>query len=321
MAETVIYDPASQHAGDNGLLPYALMANGGFGGFGNNAWPLLFAMNGGGFGGFGGWGGAGLGGGVLGFILGALVGNGNLFGGGMGSGSGAAGFLSNQINGDNGRELIMNAIQGTDADVRLLATTLNADVNEVRSAISVLNNGLTALAGQLGLSGQQIINSIQAGNASLAHQLCECCCNMRQQVMEQGYQNQIATLNQTNQLGNAITGNGQRIVDSIADLKTTTVKEFCDARERDMQNEINSKNEIISTLKGQIDNANQTSQILASVNALVAPIAAKVTEIEGKIPNTVPVQWPQLTAVNTTPYVSGGIYGSGLGFGGGFVNF
>ena len=86
-----------------------------------------------------------------------------------------------------------------------------------------------------------------------------------------------------------------------------------------MQNEINTKNEIISTLKGQIDNANQTSQILASVNSLVAPIAAKVTEIESKIPNTVPVQWPQLTAVNTTPYVSGGYYGAGFGFNNGVV--
>lgn len=55
MAEsTVIYDPG-QNQGNN-MLPWAMMANGGFGGLGN-AWPLLL-MNGGGFGGFGGFGGA-----------------------------------------------------------------------------------------------------------------------------------------------------------------------------------------------------------------------------------------------------------------------
>jgi hypothetical protein len=39
------------------------------------------------------------------------------------------------------------------------------------------------------MSGQQVINSVQAGNAALSQQLCNCCC-----------ENRVAVLNQTNAL-------------------------------------------------------------------------------------------------------------------------
>ena len=312
MADTVIYDPSSQNQGMNGALPWLLAGQNGFGNM-NGAWPLLLA--GGGFGGFGGVGGAGLGAGILGFLLGALLNNNNGFGGGLfggGNGSGAA-FLSSQISGDTGRELIMNAINGTDADVRLLATTLNADVNEVRSALSTLQLAIQNVGAQVGMTGLQVINAIQGGNADLSHQLCECCCNMRQQVAEQGYQNQLRTVEQTNTLGTAIGANGQRIVDAIADLKTTTVKEFCDARERDMQADINNKADLITQLRNRADNAEQTQRFMGAF----AMLDQKITELAAKQPQTVPVTWPNLAAVNTTPYVSGGFYGQNPGWGNG----
>lgn len=158
------------------------------------------------------------------------------------------------------------------------------------------------------MSVPQIINSIQSGNSALASQLASCCC-----------ENRLAICQQTNTLGTAISGSGQRTVDAIADLKTTMVKEFCDARERDMQADIDRKAETITQLRGQIDNAQQTQTFAA----MLAPINAKLIEIENKQPNTVPVQWPALTAVNTTPYVNGGFYGgwgNGFGFGNG-INF
>ena len=222
----VTYIPDNQ--GNNNVLPWMLASqNGGFGG--NNAWPWLFAMNGGGFGGFGGFGGAGLGGGILGFLLGALVGNngfGNLFGGGNGSG------LGNQINNNNNTDTILRAIDGTDADVRLLATTLNADVNEVRSAISQLNLAAQNVGSQVGMTGLKVINAIQSGDASLASQLCQCCCEMKQLVTSQGYENQIRTLQQTNELGNAINAASQKNSDAIADLKATMIDQFCQVEKR-----------------------------------------------------------------------------------------
>jgi hypothetical protein len=82
-----------------------------------------------------------------------------------------------------------------------------------------------------------------------------------------------------------------------------------------MQAKIDTQADIITQLRGQIDNANQTAQITGYVNSLIAPLQAKVTEIADKQLPTVPVQWPQIQAVNTTPYMGGfnGFYGNGFG--------
>ena len=277
--------------------------------------PAWLAMNNGGFGnGFG-----GCGGGILGFFLGLLFGNGwGGFGNGFGGwgGGNGAGFLSNQINNDSGRELLMNAItsqgEAGRAATQNLATMLGQDFNLVNANVQAIQSALSTLALQQAVSVPQIINSIQSGNSDMALQLCKCCCDQRQLTVEQGYQNQLATINQTNTL----MGGNQRTVDAIADLKTTMVKEFCDAKERDMQDKINTQGDIITQLRGQIDNDRQTAQF----QAMLAPIQAQVNTIASKQVNTVPVQWPALTAVNTTPYVNGGFYGNGFGWGNG-VNF
>lgn len=282
-------------------------------GWGNNGW------NNGLFGG-------GFGNGFLGGILGGLIpgffgGWGNGFGWGGNSNNGAAAAsLGAQATANANAEMIMNAINGTDADVRLLATTLNGDVDSIRLAINTVQGAIAQVSATTGLTGQQIINAIQQGNAALAQQLCQCCCQTQQQIMAQGYENQIRTVEQTNSLGTAINFNGQRNVDAIADLKTTMVKEFCDLKERDMQDKINSLTASNTLLRSQIDNAAQT----AAIAGLIAPVAKEVDDIKCKLPSTTSVVWPNLTAVNTSPYVSGGFYGNGwnnYGFGGNGIVF
>ena len=291
MAETVVYTPENQAT----VPAWMAMNNNGL--FGNNGW----------------------GGGILGFFLGLLFGNGwggfGGFGNGFGGGAGA-GFLSNQLNNDSGRELLMNAInsngEASRAAIAALASSLGQDFNLVNSAVQTLQSGLSALALQQAVSVPQIINSIQSGDAALQSKLCECCCENRLLTTQQGYESQLRTLEQTNAIGGAISGSGQRTVDAIADLKTTMVKEFCDARERDMQEKIDGLLAANSALRGQIDNANQTAAITSYINSLVSPIAKEVDDIKCKMPNTVPVTWPNLAAVNTTPYVSGGYYQGGF---------
>lgn len=289
MAETVVYTPEN---------------NGG-------SVPAWMAYNNGGWGnGFGG----GLGGGILGFLLGLAFGNGwGGFGGFGNNGNNGAGFLSNQLNNDSGRELLMNAItsqgEAGRAATQNLATMLGQDFNLVNSGVSAIRDGIAALTAQTGMSALQIINAIQSGNAALASQLCQCCCENKLLITSQGYENQIATLNQTNQLGGAINANGQRMVDAISDLKTTMVKEFCDAKERDMAEKIEQQGNIITQLRNQIDNANQT----AAIGAMIAPLAREVDDIKCKLPNTVAVQYPNLIAMNATPYVAGGYYQGGYG--------
>ena len=304
-----------------------------------NGWgsiPAVWALGPGygwgnnGYGYGGGWGnglfgGGGFGAGILGGILGGLIPgffNGGWGGNWGGSGNGAAAAsLGAQATANANSEMIMNAINGTDADVRLLATTLNSDVDSIRLAINTVQGAVQQVGSTVGLTGQQVINAIQQGNQQLAQQLCQCCCQTQQQIMAQGYENQLRTVEQTNTLGTAINANGQRNVDAIADLKTTMVKEFCDLKERDMQDKINSLTASNTLLRSQIDNAAQT----ATIAGLIAPVAKEVDDIKCRMPATTPVVWPQLTAVNTTPYVNGGFYGNNWngynGFGwGGFGN-
>ena len=305
MAETVVYTPEN----NGGSIPaWMAMQNNGL--FGNNGW----------------------GGGILGFLLGLFFGNGwggfGGFGNGFGGGAGA-GFLSNQLNNDSGRELLMNAItsngEASRAAIQNLATMLGQDYSQVSSAIATLQSGLSTLALQQAVSVPQIINSIQSGNSALASQLAQCCCENRLLTTQQGYESQIATLNQTNQLGSQADRNTRSITDAINAQTVAMNDQFCAAKERDLQSKIDTQADIITQLRGQIDNANQTAAISSYVNSIVAPLSAKVTEIASKMPNTVPVTWPNLAAVNTTPYVSGGYYQGGYngfyGPGAGGFNF
>ena len=256
-------------------------------------------------------------------------GNGGFGGGGFGGGN-AAGFLANQLNNDSGRELLMNAItsqgEAGRAATQNLATTLGQDFDLVNSAVQNVQTQLCNLAAQQGMSTLQVINAIQGGDASLSRQLCECCCENRLLTAEQGYQAQIRTIEQTNQLGSQADRNTASVVGAINALQANMTKEFCDVKEREMQEKINTQSDIITQLRGQIDNAQQTAAITGYVNSLVSPLIRDVDDIKCKMPQTVPVQWPQLTAVNTTPYVSGGFYGQnwngffgGNGFGGNIV--
>lgn len=291
MSETVVYTPEN----NGGNVPaWMAMNNGGL--FGNN----------------------GLGGGILGFLLGLFFGNGNGFGGfgGYGNGSGA-GFLSNQINNDSGRELLMNAInsngEASRAAIQSLSTMLGQDFNLVNGGVSAIRDGIAALTAQTGMSALQIINAIQSGNSALASQLCQCCCDQKLLAVEQGYQSQIRTLEQTSALSGQADRNTAAVTAAIANQTTMINEKFCDLEKRELQSKINTQGDIITQLRGQIDNANQTAAITGYVNSIVTPLANKVNEIAAKQLPTVNVQWPQLTAINTTPYVSGGFYGNGWG--------
>lgn len=348
-------------------------SNGGNGVLGNGIVPfILGAGMSGGFGGFGGWGG-GMGGwnamnmnnitelfamGILARMFG-WYGNGD----GMGGGNGAA-FLSSQINGNNGRDLIMQAVTSQGEQSRTatqtLSTMLGQDFNLVNSGIQLIQSSLSQIAAQQGMTPLQIINAIQSGNASLSQQLCQCCCDNRfaiaeqtsqlQQGMNQGFngvqmglnqgfngvergisgvQTQMAinqgrddlnVCQQTYTLRDGQNASTQAILGKLSEMQTQTLQDKLEA-ERD-------KN---TALKGEISQLNQNQYIagvvgqsLAPVNGALAALNKEVDDIKCKLPNTVNVQYPNLVAVNATPYVSGGIYPNGMfgqgGFGG-YGNF
>lgn len=284
----------------------------------NNAWPWLMAGNGG----FGGFGGNGFWGAGIGAFLGSALGNffngGNGFGGFGGNGGAAAASLGAQATANNNTELLRAAISSNGEQsrqaIQSISTMIGQDFATVSSQFSAINGILNNMAIQNATTPLQIINAICSGNSELASQFAQCCCQNKLLATEMGYQGQLRTVEQTNTLGNIINSNGQRNVDAIADLKTSMISEFCAARERDMQAKIDTQTEIITQLRNAADNANQTNQIAA----MIAPLQAKLVAIENRQPNTVSVQYPNLVAMNATPY-AGGFYGNGW-YGNGFGN-
>lgn len=90
-------------------------------------------------------------------------------GNGYGNGFGrcAADGIPNQLNNDFGREVLLQAINGNGQALSQLATTLNCDVNSLQTAIGNVQSSVQSVASQVGMTGQQIINSIQQGNCSI----------------------------------------------------------------------------------------------------------------------------------------------------------
>ena len=236
---------------------------------------------------------------------------------GWGNGMGGNGFLANQVANGEGRDLLLQAINGRADALGQLAQITNSNVEQVQAAVNTLSTGIQNVGAQVGMSSLQVTNAIQSGNASLSRQLCECCCENRLLTTQQGYENRIQTIEQTNQLGSQADRNTRSITDAISNLQTNMTREFCDIREREMQSKIDTQGDIITQLRNQISNDNQTIQFNNAFKAL----DDKIDAIAAKQPNTVPVTWPNLTAVNNTPYAAGALYGFGWNNGWGSNSF
>ena len=258
------------------------------------------------------------------------------------------------VNGNEGRQYLADIMNGRFDNLNTLAQMVNTSVEGIKTGVFGLQNAITQVAGQIGMSGLQTINAIQAGDTSILSKLCECCCENRLAICQQtnalqstlaanhaddilqaeknaaGLQLQLAQLDgadklaicqQTNTLQNQAERDTNAILNAIAGQNTLITKEFCDLKERELQNKINTQGDIITQLRNQISNDHQTLQFNAAFHAL----DDKIDGIAAKQPNTVPVQWPNLVGVNATPYIGQGFYpggnfgGWGSGFGGGIV--
>jgi hypothetical protein len=108
--------------------------------------------------------------------------------------------LSNQIADSNNNRYAFDAIQGNGFAISQLAQNLNADSNAVREAIGTVKDAIFNLGASSGMGFAGVTNAINLGNLNIIQQLKDCCCQNQRQVIEMGYQNQIQTINQTNDL-------------------------------------------------------------------------------------------------------------------------
>jgi hypothetical protein len=204
-------------------------------------------------------------------------------------GNNTADGIPNQLNNDFGREILLQAINGNGTALSQLATTLNCDVNALQGAISNVQQSIQSVSNQLGLTGQQVINSIQQGNASIVSQLTNCCCDVKDAITKTNYENQLSNVNQTNTLQNAINfvnSSVERGFSSTAyatqqqtcDLKnaiaqqTTLINDkFCQLEMREMQNKIDTLRQENTNLVLAASQAAQTASIVNQVRPAPSP--------------------------------------------------
>ena len=187
-------------------------------------------------------------------------------------------------------QVVVDAVRGNATAISQIASTLNCAFGDVQTAINSIDKSILQLSSQLGMSGQQIINSIQAGNCDLSRQLAQCCCDMKGLVTTMNYENRIANMQQTEQLIGVMNA-GFAGVQNRLDAGFQGIHEYLTSEK------IDGLRQKITTLENAANNANQTAVINAYVNAAVTPIANRVTELMARVP---PLPVPAYPAPQTT---------------------
>ena len=242
---------------------------------------------------------------------------GGLFGGF--GGRGGLGSLPAELSGNSGRELLMQAIQGNANAIAQLASSFNCSNQQVQSALCNIQGLIQGVGNQVGLTGTQIINAMQSGNQTILTQLADCCCKTQTAIERQGYESRLATCEQTNTLVNTANQNALALRDG-ATANTQAILAKLDAMQTQaLQDKIAALTAEKATLQGEISQRNQNATILNNVGQQIAPLAAALqalqSDVDGikcKMPNTVPVQWPNIVGVNVDAYRAAA-YGAAAG--------
>lgn len=254
-----------QNANKGGMDPAALMAmmnnQGGMNGNGSWIWIILLFV---------------------------LFGAGGM--GGFGGNKQNIPALASELNTDANTSLLMQAINGNGSAISALSTTLHCDINSLQSALSNINSSVDQIGCDIKLSGCEVINAITAGNAALASKLAECCCETQRSIdgvnlniTKMGYENQLANCNQTNTLVNTMNQNTLTLRDgNLANTQVILQKidGFQKAWEQKNYNNLLAEN---ASLKNAISQSNQNQYISATVQANVAPINSRLSNIDAEI--------------------------------------
>ena len=288
-AKVIMFPEAGNVGGNNnGFDPNLLLAltqNGGLNG-GNGIWVLflliLFGWRGNGFG------------------------NNNCDG---------TGFLSNQINNNAGRDLLMQAINNNGANLSALASTLNCDINAIKTAINTLQNSICQVGNNLGMSIADVKNSINMGNMNIAQQIAQCCCDNKLLVQGMGYEGQLRDQVNTNNIVNTIGHVNDSVNHGFSRVSYETSQQTCSIQNglRDQTQTILNKLDALEDSRKDREIAELTAKLTAANSraerqAELTPIYQKLNDIGCKQPNTVTVPYqPFVTVPNCVAW--NGVYG------------
>lgn len=104
-------------------------------------------------------------------------------------------------------DLIMQGIAGSTDAVRQAADRMGLNYNALQMAVNNVANAVGQVGAQTGFSAERVINAVNAGDSGVSQAICQAACNVRSDITNQGYQNQLTSERQTNTLQNTANAN------------------------------------------------------------------------------------------------------------------
>ena len=242
-----------------------------------------------------------------------------LIGGFNGNGNGLFGGNGNNNNGNNyAYDALLSAIQRNGTDISQLAQTVGVSSDRIHDAIGQVSTQICNLAGQNGMSFQQVINSLQSGNAALASQLCDCCCSIKQLISESNYLTERGFCNTNQILTKGFSDLGYAFRDQTCDLKqsananTASIIAKLDAIEDSRKDrELAEKDRVIATLTARSER-----------QAELQPIYSALQEIQCNQPEVKKISCPtQYVPINNAINATYGLIPTYCGYGYGNFGF
>ncbi len=199
-----------------------------------------------------------------------------LIGGFNGNGNGLFGGNGNNNNGNNyAYDALLSAIQRNGTDISQLAQTVGVSSDRIHDAIGQVSTQICNLAGQNGMSFQQVINSLQSGNAALASQLCDCCCSIKQLISESNYLTERGFSNTNQILTRGFSDIGYAFRDQTCNLEkagsanTAAIIAKLDAIEDSRKDrELAEKDRVIATLTARSERQAELQPIYSALSDL-----------------------------------------------------
>lgn len=172
--------------------------------------------------------------------------------------------LQAQINDNNNNQWAREAIQGNDFAISQLAQSLNVDYNALSGAINNVVSAINTLGAQNGMGFAGVTNAINLGNLNIIQQMKDCCCATQKQILEQGYQGRIETINQTNDLQTSI-----RVENGLVRAEVASFRQAWEnARYQDVVADKTRLQTELDLLRTQQGTAAQLAPLAQELNAL-----------------------------------------------------
>ena len=256
------------------------------------------------------------------FFLYPLMRNGGLFGNAGGNGNGCLGPLANMVNNNDGRDLLMQAINGNGTAIQNLANMFNTSTDMIQAAINQVNNGITQVGCKIDSSTGALLNAGTQNTMTLAQQLANCCCNLKTMISDTSHQSQLETLRQTDTIKESVNGVGNVVTRGFSDVGYALRDQTCNL-EKSIDvvgdrviakldaNEKAAMQDRINALQTQLTTEHQSGVIAQQIAAAVNPIAAAVQEIKCAQPQTVTVPYQPFQAVPNCVAYQYGMYNNG----------